>query len=143
MKATRNSCMCLAGLAGALLSLCAVNIVEGAPKEDSAPNTSSVQAWVGARIIDGTGKPAIENATLVIRNGRIEAVGRGVKIPAGAERIDATGKTIIPGLISAHGHVNDAAQLGVYLRAGVTTVLSLGGEKELGLRGQWASAAPG
>jgi len=143
MKPTRNSYMCLAGLAGALLSLCALNIFAAAPRQDSAPTTSSVQAWVGARIIDGTGKSAIENATLVIRNGRIEAVGRGVKIPAGGERIDATGKTIIPGLISAHGHVNDAAQFGVYLRDGITTILSLGGAKEFDLREQSAKAPPG
>src|SRR5260370_37298124 len=103
MKATRNSCMCLAGLAGALLSLCAFNIFAAAPKQDSAPTTSSVQAWVGARIIDGTGKPAIENATLVIRNGRIEAVGRGGKIPAGAERHDWAGKTDILRAVSKSG----------------------------------------
>src|SRR6266852_2509850 len=143
MKPTRNSCMCLAGLAGALLGLCGFNIFAAAPKRDSAPNTSSVQAWVGARIIDGTGKPAIENATLVIRNGRIEAVGRGVKIPAGAERIDATGKTIIPGLINAHGHLNTENQLGVYLRDGITTILSLGGDKEFALREFCAKAPPG
>src|SRR5260370_19980618 len=135
MKATRNSCMCLAGLAGALLSLCAFNIFAAAPKQDSAPNTSSVQAWVGARIIDGTGKPAIENATLVIRNGRIEAVGRGVKIPAGAERAVATRKTIISALVSAPRHSKHAAQFRAYPRDGTTTILSPGGGKELYFRG--------
>ena len=101
------------------------------------------QAWVGARIIDGTGKPAMENATLLIRNGRIEAVGTKIKLPAGTERIDATGKTIIPGLINAHGHVNAAPQLGVYLRDGITTVLSLGGDKEFALREENAKAPAG
>ena len=52
----------------------------------------------------------------------------------GSKRIDATGKTIIPGLINAHGHVNDEKQLGIYLRDGITTVLSLGGDKEFALR---------
>ena len=101
------------------------------------------QAWVGARLIDGTGKPAMENATLLVRDGRIAAVGKHVRIPARAERIDATGKTIIPGLINAHGHVNDPAQLGVYLRDGITTVLSLGGDKEFALREQSATAPAG
>ena len=110
----------------------------GAP---SAPDAG--HAWVGARIIDGTGRPAIEKGTLFIRNGRIEAVGKHVKLPAGVTRTDATGKTIIPGLINAHGHVNNMAQLGVYLRDGITTVLSLGGDKEFALRSQSASAAPG
>src|ERR1700704_3477397 len=107
--------------------LCAINTFAAGPKRDGTePIPNDVQAWVGVRIIDGTGRSAIENATLVVRNGRIEAVGRRVKVPAGANRIDAKGRTIIPGLINAHGHVNDAAQLGVYLRDGITTVLSLG-----------------
>ena len=107
----------------------------------SAPEAG--KAWVGARIIDGTGRPPIEKATLFIRSGRIEAVGKHVKLPAGVVRIDASGKTIIPGLINAHGHVNNMSQLGVYLRDGITTVLSLGGDKEFALRSQCASAAPG
>ncbi len=113
------------------------------PRQDNQSSTTPAQAWVGARIIDGTGKPAIENATLLIRNGRIEAVGKRVRIPAGAEQIDARGKTIIPGLISAHGHVNDPAQFGVYLRDGITTLLSLGGDKEFALREQSRNAQPG
>ena len=71
-----------------------------------------------------------------MRNGRIEAVGTSVKIPAGAQRIDLAGKTIIPGLINGHGHVSNLDQLGLYARYGVTTVLSLGGDKEIELRDQ-------
>ena len=96
---------------------------------DGAP-----KAFTGARIIDGTGKPAIEKGTMVVRNGRIEAIGTSVKIPAGAERIDVAGKTVIPGLINAHGHVSNMDQLGLYARYGVTTVFSLGGDKEIDLR---------
>ena len=92
------------------------------------------QAFVGARIIDGSGKAAMNNATLLVRNGRIEAVGKSVKIPAGAQRIDVAGKTIIPGLVNGHGHVSDIGQLGLYARYGVTTVFSLGGDKEIALR---------
>jgi imidazolonepropionase-like amidohydrolase len=135
MNSTGKTWMRSAVLAGIIL-LTTVNIF-------AAPPGDQAQAFVGARIIDGSGKPAMENATLLIRNGRIEAVGRKVKIPAGAERIGATGKTIIPGLINAHGHVNAAGQLGVYLRDGITTVLSLGGDKEFALREENAKAAPG
>src|SRR5262249_15603250 len=98
------------------------------------------QVWTGVRIIDGTGPAPMENASLLIRDGRIVAVGTKAKAPAGAEKIDGYGKTIIPGLINAHGHVNDPAQLGVYLRYGITTVLSLGGLKEFELRDQVRSA---
>jgi imidazolonepropionase-like amidohydrolase len=143
MNSTPRIALSVAGIAGAIL-LCAINTFAAGPRrEGSEPIPNDVQAWVGARIIDGTGRTAIEDATLLIRNGKIEAVGKRVKVPAGANRIDAKGRTIIPGLINAHGHVNDAAQLGVYLRDGVTTVLSLGGEKEFALREQCASAAPG
>lgn len=109
----------------------------------AGPPPANVQVWVGARIIDGTGRPPMENATLLIRNGRIEAIGQKVKVPAGAERVDASGKTIIPGLISAHSHVNDAAQLGIFLRDGITTVLSLGGDKEFAIREQNEKAPAG
>ena len=131
------------GIFATSIVLSPMNIIAGSPRPPRASSADPAQAWVGARIIDGTGKPAIENATLLIRNGRIEEVGRNVKLPEGAERIDATGKTIIPGLINAHGHVNSPAQLGVYLRDGITTVLSLGGDKEFALREENAKAAPG
>jgi imidazolonepropionase-like amidohydrolase len=51
-----------------------------------------------------------------------------VTIPAGAERVALDGKTVIPGLINAHGHVNEPADLRTYAAYGVTTVFSLGGE---------------
>lgn len=127
----------------AALILCTVLTSAAAQDQPVDQKAEQGQAWVGGRIIDGSGRPAIENATLYIRNGRIEAVGTRVKLPRGVERIDATGKTIIPGLISAHSHVNDASQFGIYLRDGITTVLSLGGDKEFALREQAAKATPG
>jgi imidazolonepropionase-like amidohydrolase len=98
--------------------------------------SASVKAFVGARIIDGTGKAPLQNATLIVRNGRIEALGTSVKVPAGAQRIDATGKTLIPGLASAHSHVFTPDQLDRFARYGITTVMSLGGDKEIELRDQ-------
>jgi imidazolonepropionase-like amidohydrolase len=98
--------------------------------------SGDLKAFIGARIIDGTGKAAMSQATLIVRNGRIEAVGPSVKVPDGAQRIDVTGKTIIPGLINGHGHVSDLNQLGKYARYGVTTVFSLGGNREIEFRDQ-------
>lgn len=109
----------------------------------NAQTSNQVVAFVGARIIDGTGKTPIAKGTVLIRDGKIEAVGAHVKVPAGAQRIDATGKTILPGLISAHSHVNDFSQLGIYLRDGITTVTSLGGDKEFAIRDQARSAPIG
>ena len=126
-----------------LILVAALGNMSGAQDQNTNRGASSGQAWVGARIIDGSGRAPVENATLYIRNGRIEAVGAHVKLPKGVERIDASGKTIIPGLISAHSHLNDASQFGIYLRDGITTVLSLGGDKEFALREQAEKAEPG
>ena len=68
----------------------------------------------GARLIDGTGNDPIENAVLVIKGEAIEAVGKAdtVSIPQGAEVIDTTGKTIMPGLIDAHVHFAGLKSMG-------------------------------
>jgi imidazolonepropionase-like amidohydrolase len=54
----------------------------------------------GGTILPISGPP-IENGTLLIRDGRIEAVGADVSVPAGAQIIDATGRTVMPGLVDA------------------------------------------
>ena len=81
----------------------------GEPEPAPVEMTPGLQAFVGARIIDGTGAAAVENGVLVVRDGRIEAVGASdnVNVPADAEQIDVSGRTIMPGMINAHGHVNN------------------------------------
>src|SRR5215471_11253134 len=91
------------------------------------------KVFVNARVIDGTGK-TIDPANIVVRDGRIVSVGTAAA--AGAERIDLAGKTVIPGLVNAHGHVSSTEQLDLYARYGVTTVFSLGGDRETTLRDQ-------
>lgn len=107
-------------------------------------------ALVGGRIIDGTGR-VIERGTLVITGDRIEAIGPAtMPVPAGATRIDVSGKTVLPGIVNAHGHVaatsglrtdpsfytrdNLLRQLRTYARYGVTTVFSLGDDDAEGFR---------
>ena len=89
-----------------------------------------VRAFTGLTLIDGTTRPPVPGATIVVRDGRIVAAGPGgtVRIPVGARLVSLTGKTVIPGIINAHGHVNDPKDLGTYAAYGVTTVFSLGGE---------------
>jgi enamidase len=92
-----------------------------------------VVAITHVRVIDGTGAPARENETLLIRDGNIAAIGRDVAIPDGAFIIDGTGKSVMPGLVMMHEHLyyptgpNVYAQLGqsfsrLYLAGGVTTM---------------------
>jgi imidazolonepropionase-like amidohydrolase len=70
-----------------------------------APRPATV--FEGARLITGDGRAPIQNAAFVIQNGRFTRVGRtGARpVPAGAARVDLTGKTVIPALVDAHVHL--------------------------------------
>jgi imidazolonepropionase-like amidohydrolase len=63
--------------------------------------------FIGARLITDADKPPIENSAFLVEEDRITKVGRrsDVQAPAGAARVDLTGKTVIPALVNAHGHV--------------------------------------
>jgi imidazolonepropionase-like amidohydrolase len=73
-------------------------------------------ALTHARVIDGTGAPAREDQTIVVRDGRIAAVGNSstIAVPAGAQVLDITGKTVIPGLVMVHEHLYYPTAPGVY-----------------------------
>ncbi|PYU22430.1 MAG: amidohydrolase [Acidobacteria bacterium] len=107
-------------------------------------------ALKGARLIDGTGRPPIENSVLVIAGSQIVAAGKAgaVSIPKDAVVQDVSGKTIIPAIVNLHGHLglsnngadsaaghyteeNVARQLNKYLSYGVATVASFGQDEDL------------
>ncbi|MEM7330389.1 MAG: amidohydrolase family protein [Pseudomonadota bacterium] len=113
---------------------------------------SKVTAITGGTVIDGLGGDPIVNGVVLIDGERILAVGAAedVAIPAGAAEIDASGKTLMPGLVDVHvhfdilGHANYAHWFGEYesrmrsdimpsaaqamVRAGVTSVRDLGAD---------------
>lgn len=115
-------------------------------------------AFVGATVFDGRG--VVENAVLLVRDGKIVAAGPAadVEVPEGAEQVDLAGRYVTPGLIVGHGHVggsqgletgpgvyteaNLLAQLDLYARYGSTTVVSLGGDgpEAVGLRDAQSTA---
>lgn len=68
---------------------------------------AQVTAITGATVIDGTGRPPIADAVVLIRDGRIASLGPAgeVAVPSGASRIDARGKYVIPGLMDANLHL--------------------------------------
>jgi len=87
------------------------------------PPGKDVIALEGATLIDGSGGHPVRDALILIRNGRIETVARvnEVEIPRGAVILSLLGKTIIPGLIDAHAHLERWAAPR-YIAWGVTTV---------------------
>jgi len=126
------------------LALLAAPAACGAEPQQVEP-TPGLTAFTGARLIIGDGG-TIESGTIVVRDGIIEAVGASdaVAVPEDASTVDLAGKTVTPGLVNAHGHVNNVMglradpsfyteehvvnQLALYARYGVTTVASLGGD---------------
>ena len=97
-----------------------------------SPQTKSVIAIVGGRLIDGTGKPAIENAVVVLKDGKIESAGPAAStpVPEGAQIVDAEGKSVLPGLWEMHAHFEQVEWGPVYLAIGVTTARDVGNERE-------------
>jgi enamidase len=75
-----------------------------------------VVALTHVRVIDGTGAPARDDQTLIIRDGAIASLGdaRSVAIPAGAQVMDLTGKSVFPGLVMVHEHLFYPTGPGVY-----------------------------
>lgn len=104
------------------------------------PVWAGALALVDGRVIDGTGRRALENATVLVEDGLITAVGArdAVALPEGARIIDASGKTLMPGLADMHVHLVGGwdgvsvdmlgyrRYLNSLLYAGVTTVLDMG-----------------
>jgi imidazolonepropionase-like amidohydrolase len=94
-----------------------------------------VVALTHAKVVDGTGRPAMSDQTILIRGETIEAVGpaAAVKVPSDARVIDLTGKTVIPGIIGLHNHMYYSGMrfMGqsyprLFLSAGVTTIRTTG-----------------
>lgn len=125
-------------------------------QEVTVPDTTRFVAIRAGRLIDGAASDVREGVTILVQGDRIAAVGRDVSVPAGAERIDLSDHTVMPGLIDMHVHLTGdpsggrtdhrlhqwpgyAAIIGVKnarktLLAGFTTVRNVGAH-------EWASVA--
>ena len=110
---------------------------------------AEVKVLKGFTLIDGSGRPPLANAAMVIDAGRIVWVGpvAQLKVPAGVETIDLAGKYVMPGIINLHGHLgntigltqdakfftreNVEKNLDTYASYGVTAMLSMGTDQDL------------
>lgn len=132
-------CVVVAGIYSAWSSMSAAN--------QPQMTESRTTVFEGARLVTGEDFGPIEDSAFVVQGGRITAVGRkgGVDIPAGAARVDLTGKTVMPALVELHahfgywrGHVNTDEnynresildQLDHFAYSGFSAVLSIGVDK--------------
>lgn len=86
--------------AAAVVSMAATAFAQSDGSQQNKTGRPGTFAIVNARIVPVSGT-AIENGTVVIRDGKIAAVGAGVSVPSGAERIDGKGLSVYPGMIDA------------------------------------------
>jgi imidazolonepropionase-like amidohydrolase len=117
---------------------------------EKAASSKDIKLLQNFTLIDGSGRPAVADAALLITDGRIEYAGSKSGLPASASSatsFDLGGKYVMPGVINTHGHLgnvvglvqdpknytrdNLTAQLDAYARYGVTTVVSMGSDQEL------------
>jgi len=87
--------------------------------------SSMVQAITGVRLVDGTGVAPKTEMTVLVQNGRIQAIGSSntTAVPEGAATVDGSGLTVVPGLMDSHFHLDSDGTLpGLYLSHGVTSV---------------------
>jgi imidazolonepropionase-like amidohydrolase len=109
-------------LAGAASAAPPVSLMEINPP---AAASNRVVAIVGATLIDGRGGAPLSNAVVILRGAEIHEVGprKSTRVPPDAEVFDATGKTLLPGLIDSHFHIeHDYALPPLVLSRGVTSV---------------------
>lgn len=155
----RHIPLLLAGLLGALAHM---QLQAQPPAPGRLPQAPSAEvrkfikvdapllALTHVRVIDGTGAPAREDRTVILRDGRIEAILDGAAAPpGGAQVLDLQGRTLMPGLVGMHNHLMYTASINLdeddripppgffvteiafsaprmYLAAGVTTMRTTG-----------------
>ncbi len=72
------------------------------------------------RVIDGTGAAVKEDQAIVVANGKIQSIGSAasVQIPQGAQLLDRSGYTVIPGIVGMHNHLYYSNSMSVQLPGG-------------------------
>ena len=106
-------------LVGTLVGACALAL----PAQGPAPTV----VITNATVIDGVGSAPVRDATVVVRDGKIERIATGrIDTPNGATVLDLKGRWLLPGFIDAHVHLRDLTSARAALASGVTTARALG-----------------
>jgi imidazolonepropionase-like amidohydrolase len=114
------------------ITICALLLLvveNGVIADATNPGSPVAIVFLHANVIPMDREYVLEDQTVVTEDGRIAQIGdsKTVTVPPGAQRIDATGKYLIPGLADAHVHLQSQVEFAVYLANGVTTVFNLDG----------------
>jgi hypothetical protein len=143
----RHTTLAMKKLTPLLAFLIAGCVAAPPPASEAPPLVQALVAFVGANVVPMDSERILSNQTVVVRDDRIVALGPAAttEVPAGAMRIDARGKYLLPGLAEMHGHVPapgapaefTESVLFLYLANGITTVRGmLGAPGQLELRGR-------
>jgi imidazolonepropionase-like amidohydrolase len=109
----------------ALFVLSLVCLLAASPRTVSSHNQSAPLAITRANVIDGVSNQPLLDVTVIVRDGKIEQVGK-INPPAGAATLDLKGKWLLPGFVDAHAHIANLTAARVALASGVTTARDLG-----------------
>jgi len=97
------------------------------PVVTTTMDSEATLALVGGTLIDGTGADPLTDATVLVQDRRIMAVGQALDVPADVQTIDVQGATILPGFINTHVHRSyDESTLKAWAQDGMTTVRDMG-----------------
>src|SRR5512134_2372850 len=106
-----------------ILQACALVVAVFAGAAAASSRQTRAVVLDNVRVVDGTGAAPLDRTRIVIEDGRIARIGpaAAIELPPGADRIDLTGRTVIPGLIDLHFHIENDPKMALrQLSHGVT-----------------------
>src|SRR5882672_8220024 len=94
-------------LAVSLVAVCSISTVTSGSANQTANSAAPGTIYEGARLIVGDGSAPIENSAFIVGNDHFTRIGRRGQLlaPTGGQRVDLTGKTVMPALVDAHVHL--------------------------------------
>lgn len=112
------------------LACVALLVLQGAAaiaQPTAVPESAASTAFVDVNVLPMDSERVLPHRTVLVRDGRIEAIGTALPVPPGTRVVDGRGRAwLSPGLADLHTHADTADEMKVYLAHGVTSVLNMG-----------------